>query len=554
MLSVENLSLMLGERSLFGDVSFRIGNGEKVGLVGVNGAGKSTLLRVIAGQVLPDRGRITGPPRVGYLRQDPRVAFPSERSVIECLFGSRGLLELAREIDALARAIGDARSGSPDQTALIARYGRRLDEWEARGGYEAEPLARRLLDGLGLGHVGLEQSFGTLSGGQKTRLALAALLFSQPDILLLDEPTNHLDRAAAGWLMDFIADFSGAVLIVSHDLALLDRAISRVLHIDERNGRVEVYRGNYSAFVRQRDERRAQAERDARIAERQIQRLQVTADRWRATPTRVSQAKLLDRRVERLREAMPERAAESRAPKLRLGNPPTTGKVALEVSDLWKSYGDTLVLADLRFEQSRGQRIALLGSNGAGKSTLLKVLAQRLVADAGRVRYGHNVRVGYYAQEHEVLDRDATVLEEARRSAAVAGGQPPTDGQLRTALGSFLFSGAKVRQTVGTLSGGERSRLALAKLFIEGANLLLLDEPTNNLDLASQESLLRALQSFSGSMIIVCHLSEFVARLSPERALLLPNGECVDFRPDLLALDAAPRRRRLAALSSAERR
>jgi ATP-binding cassette, subfamily F, member 3 len=538
MLTVDNLSLILGDRTILDDVSFQVSHGEKVGLVGVNGAGKTSLLKIIAGLGLPDRGTVTVPPSVGYLPQEPRVAFRPEQTALECFLDSRGLLELTGQVEGAARDMAAAAPGSPELAHLLRRYGDAQHEWERRGGYEAESQARQLLDGLGLGHIRLDQPFSTFSGGQKTRLALATVLFTRPQLLLLDEPTNHLDRAAARWLMGFLASFSGAVVLVSHDLALLDRAISRVIRIDEQTGTLDVYRGNYSRYLSQREERRIQAEKQARLTRIEMARLQVTADRWRAG-TRATMAHSLDRRIERLRETVPTAPKESRGPRMRTVEPPPTARVVLEAAEIWKAYDQNIVLAGVNFVLERGKKLALLGPNGAGKTTLLKVIAGGLPSDDGEVRLGQGVRIGYYAQEHEALDPNAAVIEEARRS--VSRTPPPllADAQIRSFLGTFLFTGAKVYQQVGTLSGGERTRLAVAKLFLEKANLLLLDEPTNNLDPASQEALLRALQGFTGSVIIVCHLASFLERLAPEVALTLPGGEFTYFEPALLAAEAA---------------
>ena len=544
MLNVDNVSLSLGDRSLLDGISFQITKGEKVGLVGVNGAGKSTLLKILAGQLRPDQGEVSVPSSLGYLPQEPRVAFRPDETVLECLLEARGLLPLSRELETAARTMGQARPGSPEQIKALAHYGQVQHQWDNLGGYEAESLARRLLDGLGLSRVELGQHFSGLSGGQKTRLALAALLFRRPDFLILDEPTNHLDRVAAGWLMDFLVAFPGTVLVVSHDLVLLDRAINRVLRIDEHTGQIDVYRGNYTRYLALREERRIQAEKQASLAGREMARLQVTADRWRALATKATLAKNLDRRIERLRATVPPATPESRGPRMKTIEPPPTGRVVLEVLDVWKAYGSNIVLTGVTFAQERGQTLALLGPNGAGKTTLLKVIAGVLEPDDGQVSPGHNVRVGYYAQEHEALDPAKTVFEEARRSAvSVRNSTPLTDAQIRSFLGSFLFTGSKVQQRVGTLSGGERTRLALAKLFLEKANLLLLDEPTNNLDPASQEALLKALKGFAGSVMIVCHMADFMKRLAPDHALVLPSNQFTPFDPALLAMEEPTRKK-----------
>ncbi|MHB1134534.1 MAG: ABC-F family ATP-binding cassette domain-containing protein [Chloroflexota bacterium] len=542
MLAVDNVSLNLGGRALLNEVTFRIAQGEKAGLVGANGAGKTTLLKIIAGQLSPDGGHVQRPKSVGYLPQEPKAAFAPEQPVLQCLLEARGLLALSQQLEQQAQAMSQLPEGSPELASLLAAYGRAQTEWEHLGGYEAESLARRLLDGLGMGHVDFNQHFANLSGGQKTRLALAALLFRQPELLILDEPTNHLDRSSAGWLMDFIVSLPGTVLLVSHDLVLLDRAIARVLRIDEKTGELEAYRGNYTSYLSQREARRLLAEKQARLAGRQIAQMQATADRWRSG-TRATQAKGIERRIERLRDGMPDKVSSSKGPKLQTLSTAPSSRLVLEVADLWKAYDDNIVLSGVGFTLERGQKLALLGPNGAGKTTLLKTIAGRQPADDGVVRLGHNVKAGYYAQEHEALDPAASVLHEARASVAAAGsGTPPSDSQLRSFLGTFLFTGAKVMQSVGTLSGGEKTRLALAKIFLERGNLLLLDEPTNNLDPASQEALLQALKKFDGTLIIVCHAADFMARLAPERALVLPCGESSFFDPALLAAYEPARR------------
>jgi ATP-binding cassette subfamily F protein 3 len=541
MLTVDSIGLNLGDRVLLKDISFQVGPGEKVGLVGVNGAGKTTLFKILAGQTLPDTGTVSLPTSVGYLPQEPRVAFRPEQTALECFLDARGLLQLTREMETTSREVSHALPGSAEQKTLLARYGHAQHEWERRGGYEAESRARRLLDGLGMRRVAFDHRFATFSGGQKTRLALATLLFAEPDLLLLDEPTNHLDRHAAAWLMDFLASFPGTVLLISHDLVLLDKAITRVIRIDEKTGQIETYRGNYSKYVAQREERRILAEKQALLAQRQIDRLQVTADRWRSG-TRSTQSKNMERRIDRLKESTPQVQAESKGPKLKAIDAPPTTRVVLEVSDLWKAYGNNIVLAGVSFAQERGQKIALIGPNGAGKTTLLRAIDGNLPVVDGQVRLGMNVKIGYYAQEHESLDSSASVLEEAKKS--VESTPPPylSDAQVRSFLGTFLFTGPKVFQQVGSLSGGERTRLALAKLFLEKSNLLLLDEPTNNLDPSSQEALLEVLKSFKGSVIIVCHVASFMERLAPDRALILPEGSYDYFDPSYLLLEEPGRR------------
>src|ERR1035437_6797946 len=403
MLTVENVRLVLGDRTIISDITFLLADGEKAGLVGVNGAGKTSLLKILAGQTLPDGGTVTVQGRIGYLPQDPSVAFQPDQTTLDCFLEARVLLALTHQLDSSALAMGKSHPGSPEQHKLLESYGAAQHEWERRGGYEAESEARRLLDGLGLARLPLSQPFAKLSGGPKTRLALATLLFTQPEILMLDEPTNHLDRAAAAWLMDYLASFKGAVLLISHDLILLDRAINRVLRIDETTGTLDIYKGNYTRYIKQREERRILAEKQALLMGREMARLQVTADRFRAG-TRASQAGAIDKRIERLSAGIPIVQSNSKGPKMKTIDPPPTTRIVLEANDIWKAYDTNIVLAGVSFAHERGQKLALIGPNGAGKTTLLRIITGQLEADDGQIRLGQNVRVGYYAQEHESLD------------------------------------------------------------------------------------------------------------------------------------------------------
>jgi ATPase subunit of ABC transporter with duplicated ATPase domains len=371
------------------------------------------------------------------------------------------------------------------------------------------------------------------------------VLFAKPDLLLLDEPTNHLDGAATRWLMDYLARFPGAVLLVSHDLALLDRAITRVLHLDALSKTLTAYSGNYSSYLRQRQ----LAEEGAlALAERQrtkIAKLEVQADWMRHKTAKLARrAKVLDHLVERMREEMPDPATlprRERALALDLPLSRQSGRVVFKAERLTKSYSGPAVFTDLSFQVERGQRLVVLGRNGAGKTTLLRVLASLAQPTRGRLEVGQMVDIGYYAQEHESLHAGLTLLEEMHLAAGEMRhrtGTPPSDGQLRSLLGRFLFSGGQVFQKVGSLSGGEKTRLALARLMLGGYNTLLLDEPTNNLDPASRDQVRTALGTFGGTLVIVSHDTEFVEALRPERALLLPAGAVRFFDDTQLALVA----------------
>jgi ATPase subunit of ABC transporter with duplicated ATPase domains len=581
MLEVKHVTLSRGGKALLEDASFLVGRGEKVGLVGINGAGKTTLLRAVRGEVDVDAGSISRPRRMGYLGQErlsdallvgaaPRSDPATPVTVREVMLAGRDLATIAAQLRAieaeLAQATaptpamvttptppvgGRARGGRPPLTAaavdplerLLARYGELEERFQRQGGYDAEHEIVQLLVGLGLGGVELDRAVTGLSGGQKTRLALARVLFAAPDLLLLDEPTNHLDGPATLWLMDYLARFEGAVLLVSHDLALLDRAITRILHLDAPTHTLTTYSGNYSAYQRQRAQAEESAVAQAGRQRTKIAQLEEQANWMRGKTAKLARrAKVLDHVVERLREEMPDPATlpkRERALTLDLPIGRQSGRVVFRAERLTRSYGGPAVFTDLNFELERGQRLVVLGRNGAGKTTLLRVLAGQSPPTRGRLEVGQMVDIGYYAQEHESLHAGLTLLDELRLAASEMPhltGTPPSDGQLRSLLGRFLFSGGQAFQKVGSLSGGEKTRLALARLMLGGYNTLLLDEPTNNLDPISRDRVREALASYQGTLVLVSHDTEFVAALQPDRALLLPVGAVRYFDQSQLAL------------------
>jgi ATPase subunit of ABC transporter with duplicated ATPase domains len=546
MLDVRHVTLSRGGKTLLQDATFLVGNGEKVGLVGVNGAGKTTLLRALHGELDPDAGAITRPARVGYLGQerlaDAQLAGGAANATVrDVLLAGRDLAAIAAELRAIEARLASAEAAP----AALARYGDLEERYRQRGGYAAEHEMAQLLLGLGLAGVALERDVAGLSGGQKTRLALARVLFAAPDLLLLDEPTNHLDGPATRWLMDYLARFTGSVLLISHDLALLDRAITRVLHLDAMARTLTAYTGNYSSYQRQRALAEESAAAETKRTQAKIARLEEQADWMRVKTEKMARrAKVLDHLVERMRAEMPDPATlprRERALALDLPIARQSGRIVFHAARLTKSYGGPAVFTDLTFEVERGQRLVVLGRNGAGKTTLLRVLAGLAPATRGRVETGQMVDLGYYAQEHESLHPGLTLLDELRQASSVMPhrtGPPPGEARLRSLLGRFLFSGAQAFQKVGSLSGGEKTRLALARLMLGGYNTLLLDEPTNNLDPLSRDHVRAALASYKGTLIIVSHDTEFVAALEPDRALLLPQGAVRHFDHTQLALVA----------------
>ncbi|HEX5365055.1 MAG TPA: ABC-F family ATP-binding cassette domain-containing protein [Acidimicrobiales bacterium] len=533
MLSVRGLTVEIGGTLVVEGADLTVRAGDRVGLVGRNGAGKTSLLTVLGGMAPPKAGVIQRPELFGYLSQDPRLRHvPSTRTAVAHVLGGRGLDELAQRLEERRRAM-EARPGDEEE---VARWGRAYDAFEHAGGYAAEAHARRLLAGLGMAGDRADRALTTLSGGERRRVELARILFAGSELLLLDEPTNHLDNDARDWLLDFLRDYRGALVVVSHDLELLDDSITRVLHLD-RPGESDVgglteYKGTYSQYraARQRDEARL-----ARVAARQhaeVARLQALVDRWGAKASKASFARSLETRIDRIRADAVEAPVARRGLRLHLPDPPASGRTAVAVADLAKSYaGGPPVFDGIGFEVGRGERLLVLGLNGAGKTSLLRVLAGTSPADRGDVAWGHGVTVGYYAQEHEGIRAGASVLDHMGEAAT---GQPVQ--VQRRVLGTFGLSGGKVHQDASTLSGGEKTKLALALLVAGRHNVLLLDEPTNNLDPPSREAVAAALASWGGTMLIVSHDIGFVRDLAPDRALLMPDGDLDHWSDDLLDL------------------
>ena len=531
VLIVKDLVVEIGGKTIVDGVTFQVRPGDKVGLVGRNGAGKTTLFTTLGGAMSPKSGSVRRDGATGYLSQDPRQELvPDDTSGLSRVLSGRGLDDAANRLEKLRLALEEDAS-----ERNIARFSDAQEQFENAGGYAAEADVHRLVDGLGLQPDRLDLPIGALSGGERRRLELARILFGGSDLLLLDEPTNHLDADARDWLLRFLRGYRGALVVISHDLDLLDEAITRVIHLDreeeEAVGEVVEYKGTYSQYLkaRARDE-----ERLAKVAEQQraeIQRLSVLADSMRGqTAKRARVAKTLDRRVGRLEADRVDGPSARRTLDLRFPEPPSTGRTTLTASGLWKGFGATDVFADVSFDVGRGERLLIMGLNGAGKTTLLKVLAGELTADMGTVDLGLRVDPGYYAQEHEGLTSGRSLLDHMRDQAGLG------DEALRALIGMFGLSGDKAFQDAGTLSGGEKTKLALAQLVAGRHNLLLLDEPTNNLDPMSREAIGLALAQWPGTMIVVSHDVEFVRALDPDRTLLMPEGQLDYFSPEMLEL------------------
>ena len=528
VLEARDLTVEVGGRATLREASFTVRAGDKVGLVGRNGAGKTSMLKVLAGDAEPAGGKATVRGRLGFLTQDPRALRQvTETTGLGHVLSGRGLDEAAARLETLRRAM----ESDPTERA-IARYSRAEDHFGALGGYAAESEVRQLVAGLGLASDRLDLPLGVLSGGERRRVELARILFAGTDVLMLDEPTNHLDVDAKGWLMQFLRDFRGALLVVSHDLDLLDEAITRVLHLDE--GELVEYKGTYSQY---REARAADEERQRKLVGRQqaeIKRLADLADSMRhQTAKRARVAKSLDRRVDRLRSTAAAGPGKGdRRYRVHFPEPPRAGRVVLEAEGLGQAYGGPMVFEDVTFAVERGERMLIMGLNGAGKTSLLRILAGRAEPKSGEYRTGFGVIPGYYAQEHEGIRGGVTVLEHMRE----ASDAPESD--LRGLLGMFGLSGDIAFQDAGTLSGGEKTKLALAQLVAGRHNLLLLDEPTNNLDPPSRDAIGAALSGWPGAMIIVSHDAGFVSELAPSRVLMMPDGVEDHWSDDLIELVA----------------
>ncbi len=515
MLIVRDLGIEIGARRLLSPVSFTVGDGEKVGIVGRNGAGKSTMLSVLLGEQ-PEHLRVTGTvQRLGSWAHLPQEPVPGGLGVdpigLSHILSARGLDRLDADMHA-ARA---AMAADPTEEN-IHRFTSLEEDFRHRGGYEAESEVARLAAGLGLEEEFLLEDLNSLSGGQRRRVDLMRVLYEQPETLVLDEPTNHLDKSAKRWLFDELEKFPGTVLVISHDLPLLDKAIDRVIAI--RDGQLREYKGNYSKFLEQEEVTRLSEEKTAARQDADIARLKNLANSMRGqTEKRARLAKVLDHRAERLSNERIEVTKKERTVVFKLPPPPRSGDVPLVAESISVRYSDNDVLTDVNFRTRRGDRILIVGRNGAGKSSLLRCLAGTQTPRTGSVHLGANVTMGYFAQEHEQLDDTKTALEHLENATVV------TEVQRRSLLGAFGLKGSAAHQLPGTLSGGERAKLALAIMASSDANVLILDEPTNNLDPASVVAVAEMLRSWNGTIIAVSHERGFVETLEPTHAVLLPE-------------------------------
>ncbi|MFZ0833951.1 MAG: ABC-F family ATP-binding cassette domain-containing protein [Mycobacterium sp.] len=526
MITATDLEVRAGARILLSAAgsALRVQPGDRIGLVGRNGAGKTTTMRILAGDAEPYAGIIQRNGEIGYLPQDPKGG-NLEVIARDRVLSARGLDTLMTELEkqqaVMAEVVDDA-----ERDKAVRRYGQLEERFAALGGYVAESEAARICSSLGLPDRVLTQPLRTLSGGQRRRVELARILFAASDsgagsstTLLLDEPTNHLDADSLGWLRAFLQNHNGGLIVISHNVDLLADVVNKVWFLDAVRGEIDVYNMGWHKYLdaRATDEQRRRRERAN--AERKAAALRTQAAKLGAKATKAVAAQNMVRRADRMMAALDDERVADKVARIRFPTPAPCGRTPLTAKGLSKNYGSLEVFTGVDLAIDRGSRVVVLGLNGAGKTTLLRLLAGVETADTGLVEPGHGCKVGYFAQEHDTIDNSATVWENIRHAAPDSGEQ-----DLRGLLGAFMFSGPQLDQLAGTLSGGEKTRLALAGLVASTANVLLLDEPTNNLDPASREQVLDALRSYLGAVVLVTHDPGAAEALDPQRVVLLPDG------------------------------
>ncbi|HKD06913.1 MAG TPA: ABC-F family ATP-binding cassette domain-containing protein [Bryobacteraceae bacterium] len=522
MISFSNVNKQYGKQLVFVDASFQINLGEKMGLVGPNGAGKTTLFRMIVGEEDPDDGEITVPKKltVGYFRQD--VEEMKGRSVLdEAIAGSGRVGDLHHELEDLQRRMEDPEQAG-EMDSILGRFGEVQEEYEHLGGYTLEAQAREVLHGLGFKDDQIDNDAGRLSGGWKMRVALARVLLGRPDVLLMDEPTNHLDLESIIWLEQFLKSLPGALLMTSHDREFMNRVVTKIAEID--GGEIVVYSGNYDFYERERAIRESNQQAAFARQQAMLAKEQRFIDRFRTHAAKAAQVQSRIKALDKIEKI--ELPKKRTVVKFEFRTPPRSGDQVAAIEGISKGFGSRRIYDDFSLTIRRGERWAVMGRNGAGKTTLLRIIAGVLAPDGGEVRLGASLKMGYFAQQSlDVLDPELTVIEQLQRDFSQDG-----LGALRSLAGAFQFSGDDVDKRIRSLSGGERSRLAMARMLYDPPNFLVLDEPTNHLDLATKEMLVEALKNFEGTMIFVSHDRVFLRGLG-SRVLELGGESGTDRNP-----------------------
>ena len=524
MISLSGVSKQYGRQVLFVDASFQLNPGEKVGLVGPNGAGKTTLFRMIVGEESPDEGDVSVPKRttIGYFRQD--VEEMSGRSVLdESIAGSGRVGVLHHQLEALQQEMTDPDKAE-DMDRILARFGEVQEEYEHLGGYGLEAQAREVLHGLGFDDQRIDGDVGLLSGGWKMRVAMARVLLGSPDVLLMDEPTNHLDIESIVWLEQYLKSRPGALLMTSHDREFMNRVVTKIAEIDD--GEITVYSGNYDFYERERAIR--EANREAAYARQQamLAKEQRFIERFSAHAAKAAQVQSRVKALEKIEKI--ELPRKRRVVRFDFRQPQRSGDQVAVLENVSKAYGERVVHDGLNMTIRRGERWCVMGRNGAGKTTLLRMVAGVLPPDSGQIALGASLKLGYFAQQAlDLLDPDLTIEEQLQRDFP-----DESIGVLRNLAGAFQFSGDDIDKKIRSLSGGEKTRLVIARMLLNPPNFLVLDEPTNHLDLFTKEMLIEALKDFEGTMLFVSHDRAFLRRLS-NRVVELGGETGVETEPHL---------------------
>ncbi|NLU81198.1 ABC-F family ATP-binding cassette domain-containing protein [Rhodococcus sp. HNM0569] len=539
MITATDLEVRAGARTLLSapGSALRVQAGDRIGLVGRNGAGKTTTLRILAGEGEPYAGAVIRSGDLGYLPQDPKEG---DLAVLakDRVLSARGLDEIVRNMEKqqaiMAEAVDDAK-----RDKAVRKYGTLEERFGALGGYVAESEASRICHSLGLPDRILDQPLSTLSGGQRRRVELARILFAASDgsggksdtTLLLDEPTNHLDADSITWLRGFLQNHDGGLVVISHDVDLLADVVNKVWFLDAVRGEADLYNMGWKKYLDARATDEARRRRERANAEKKASALRAQAAKLGAKATKATAAQNMAKRADKLMNELDDVRVADKTAKIRFPTPAACGKTPLMARELTKVYGSLEIFTGVDLAIDRGSRVVILGLNGAGKTTLLRLLAGAEKPDLGELVPGHGLKVGYFAQEHDTIDDNSSVWENIRHAAPDAGEQ-----DLRGLLGAFMFTGPQLEQPAGTLSGGEKTRLALAGLVSSAANVLLLDEPTNNLDPVSREQVLDALRSYEGAVVLVTHDPGAAEALNPERVIMLPDGTEDHWSQDYLDL------------------
>ena len=530
-MQIRNLSMSFGTQVIFNDVSLNIPENEKIGVVGLNGAGKTTLFKIIMGLEYADSGKV-------YLKNNYRVDWlpqvisddidNMEIGVLDYLMSGRPIDKLNARLQNLYDELVDPNCNQKEIFNEIEKIQKKLDYWDC---YNSDTILLKIIDGMGIEDSILEKKLSELSGGQKSKIAFARLLYSNPEVILLDEPTNHLDEKSKQYIINYLKSYKGTVFIISHDIDFLDKITSKTLFLDKRTKKFELYDGNYSKFKKVQSEREASLIRQARIQQQEEDKLREVINKYaNSSGNRKRMAQDREKKLEKLLKDKIEILDASKIIKLDLSIGRESGNIPLRINNLFFRYNKSskdFIIDGLDFEIHKGEKFLIVGENGVGKSTLLKLIMGLLTPDKGNIEIGRKTDIGYYAQELEILDTAKTILENF-------SGMNLSQRQLRSILSKFLFFGDDVFKNVGILSPGERSRVALAKLAMSGANLLILDEPTNHLDPETQYLIANVFRDYQGTMLVVSHNPEFVDNLGIERTLILPSGKIAYYDRDIV--------------------